>query len=291
MLGILKPWSARLFCIALAGLITACNLPGRSQPPVEEDDAIRTQAAETISAQLTDQASVVLITGTPGGLAGLPSPTPLATQVPPSTLVPTLEATQTAALSPTLPVEPTREAELVYEDDFSEDRGWWYTETNDDFGFKFLDDGYQIYINILNAPIWSIREYDSTDVIVEVEAALQEGPEDGYYGVVCRHQGEDDYYTLVISPDGSYGIAKMEDGEFEFLAEGNDQTGAIQGGIAKNRVRGECIGENLTLFANGQKLLEVQDDDLLSGDVGLLAGTRLSGGIEVLFTYFAILEP
>jgi len=291
MQGNLNPWFTRLLCITLAGLLTACNFPGRSQPPVQEDDAIRTQAAETISAQLTNQASVGLITGTPGGSAGLPSPTPLATQVPTSTLAPTLAATQTALPSPTLPAEPTREARLVYEDDFSEDRGMWYTETKDDFGFKYVDDGYQLYINILNAPIWSIREYDSTDIIVEVEAALQEGPEDGYYGVVCRHQGEDDYYALVISPDGSYGIAKMEDGEFEFQAEGNDQTGAILGGNASNRVRGECIGETLTLFANGKKLLEVQDDDLLSGDVGLLAGTRLSGGIEVLFTYFAILEP
>jgi hypothetical protein len=258
---------------------------------VEEDDAIRTQAAETISAQLTNQASAGLVTGTPGGLAGSPSPTPQVTLVPTITLAPTLQATQTAMPSPTLPAEPTRAAELVYEDDFSDDKGFWYTESNDDFGFKYVDDGYQLYINILNAPIWSIREYDSTDVIVEVEAALQEGAEDGYYGVVCRHQGEDDYYALVISPDSSYGIAKMEDGEFEFMAEGTDQAGAIHGGDASNRVRGECIGETLTLFANGQKLLEVQDDDLLNGDVGLLAGTRLSGGIEVLFTYFAILEP
>ena len=272
--------------MALAALLTACNLPSRTQPPVEDDDAIRTQVAETISAQLT-QVNAGVITATPGEF----SPTVLPTQTP----SPTQEATKTLAptptLQPTLPPAPTTEARLVYEDDFSDDDGFWYTETNDDFGFKYVDDGYQIYVNILNAPIWSIREVDINDVIVEVEAALLEGPEDGYYGVVCRHQGEDDYYSLVISPDGSYGIAKMENGEYEFLAEGQDQSGIIHGGDASNRVRGECIGETLTLFANGQKLLEVNDDDLLSGDVGLLAGTRLSGGIEVLFTYFAILEP
>ena len=281
-----KTWYSRLSCLALAVLLAACNLPGRSQSTLEDDDAIRTQVAETISAKLTAQVGPGEITGTPGVL----SPTALPTQPPP-----TLAATQTVApsptLPPTLPPEPTREARLVYEDDFGKDNGWWYTETNDDFGFKFVDDGYQIYINILNAPIWSIREVSTEDVIVEVEAALLEGPQDGYYGVVCRHQGEDDYYSLVISPDGSYGIAKMEDGEYEFLAEGRDQSGIIKGGDAPNRVRGECIGETLTLYANGQKLLSVDDDDLLSGDVGLLAGTRLSGGIEVLFTYFAILEP
>ena len=281
-----KTWYSRLSCLALAVLLAACNLPGRSQSTLEDDDAIRTQVAETISAQLTAQVGPGEITGTPGVL----SPTALPTQPPP-----TLAATQTVApsptLPPTLPPEPPREARLVYEDDFGKDNGWWYTETNDDFGFKYVDDGYQIYINILNAPIWSIREVSTEDVIVEVEAALLEGPQDGYYGVVCRHQGEDDYYSLVISPDGSYGIAKMEDGEYEFLAEGHDQSGIIKGGDAPNRVRGECIGETLTLYANGQKLLSVDDDDLLSGDVGLLAGTRLSGGIEVLFTYFAILEP
>lgn len=278
----LKTWHTRLSCLALAALLTACNLPSRTQPTVEDDDAVRTQVAETISAQLTAQVGPGAITGTPDVL----SPTALPTQAPP-----TLTVTPSPTLPPTLPPEPTREARLVYEDDFGEDNGWWYTETNDDFGFKFVDDGYLIYINILNAPIWSIREVGEEDVIVEVEAALLEGPQDGYYGVVCRHQGEDDYYSLVISPDGSYGIAKMEDGEYEFLAEGHDQSGIIKGGDAPNRVRGECIGETLTLYANGQKLLAVDDDDLLSGDVGLLAGTRLSGGIEVLFTYFAILEP
>jgi hypothetical protein len=282
----LNSWYRRLFCITTLILLAACNLPGRPQPAAEDDDAIRTQVAETISAQLT-QVSLPAVTATPGGV----TPTSPPIQLP----SPTLAATQTIAPSPSVqptpPSEPTREARLVYEDDFSDDDGFWYTGENDNFGFKYVDDGYQIYINIRKAPIWSIREVDVEDVIVDVEAALVEGSSDGYYGVVCRHQGEDDYYSLVVSPDGSYGIAKMEDGEYEFLAEGQDQSGAIHGGDTPNRVRGECIGETLTLYANGHKLLEVEDDNLLSGDVGLLAGTRLSGGIEVLFTYFAILEP
>jgi hypothetical protein len=44
------------------------------------------------------------------------------------------------------------------------------------------------------------------------------------------HQDEANYYALVISPDGTYGIAKSEDGEFTFLEKGAAPANAIRGG-------------------------------------------------------------
>jgi hypothetical protein len=109
--------------------------------------------------------------------------------------------------------------------------------------------------------------------------------------LVCRHQDEDNYYALVISPDGTFGIAKNEGGEFTFLQEGAAPGGVILGGDEVNRVRADCVGDSLTLYANGQRLAEVQDDDFTSGDVGLIAGTRAQEGLEALFDNFAILRP
>jgi hypothetical protein len=95
----------------------------------------------------------------------------------------------------------------------------------------------------------------------------------------------------VISSNGDYGIAKMEEGEFEFIQEGTDQAGVIKPDDETNRVRADCIGETLTLYANGQRLLEVQDDDFENGNVGLVAGTRQQPGVQALFDNFAILRP
>jgi hypothetical protein len=108
---------------------------------------------------------------------------------------------------------------------------------------------------------------------------------------VCRHQDEDNYYALVVSPDGTYGIAKNEDGEFNFLEEGAAPANVIHGGDEVNRVRADCSDDRLTLYANGQRLAEIQDDDFTSGDVGLIAGTRGQEGTEALFDNFVVMRP
>ena len=283
------------FIVLLAG----CNLP--SSGPTELPLAAGyTQAAETIIAELTRSAPPVtpapvepkptisggdVSTQPPQGDASSPTSLPSDTPAPSATLPPTL--TQ----SPGLPsAAPTASGRVVFEDDFKR-QGRWYEDLGDDFGFEYQDEAYVIYVNLLNAPIWSIRDQDFSDVILEVDAVRQTGPQNGYFGLVCRHQDEDNYYALVISSDGSYGIAKMEDGEFEFLDEGVDERNIIQRDDAVNRVRAVCMGETLSLYANGQLLVEIDDDDFSDGVVGLIAGTRLKDGLEALFDNFVIIEP
>jgi hypothetical protein len=268
-----------LLLFALAG----CNLPRSTSMPATEAILIYTQAAETLSAQLTTLAPSTPI-GAPaetGQTPGLQQPGPTTQSTP--TLSPTPTVTPTPSLTPTQP------AVLVFEDDFSEENNW-YTEQNNRFSLELIDGGYKISINIKNAPIWSTRDQVFDDVIVEVDTTRLSGAKSGYSGLVCRHQDGENYYALVISGDGTYGIAKMQDGEFEFIKEGSDQSGVIKSGAA-NRVRAECIGETLSLYANGQLLLQVQDDDFASGSVGLLAGTRMEVPFEAIFDNFAIYQP
>lgn len=75
-------------------------------------------------------------------------------------------------------------------------------------------------VAVTYANIWSVRNTTYTDVILEVDAARSAGPEDGYYGLVCRQVDQDNYYGLVISSNGFYGIGKMEAGTFGFLKKG-----------------------------------------------------------------------
>jgi hypothetical protein len=184
----------------------------------------------------------------------------------------------------------TPEPNIVFQDDFSNDTGW-FIDRDEDIGFELARGGYLIYVNILNAPIWSIREREMSSVRIEVDGTILNGALDGYYGVVCRQDDAGDYYALVIGGDGSYGIAKSQAGDYEFLETGQASPGVITPGLETNRVRGDCIGDTLTLYANGQELLRLQDDDFETGNIGVLAGTRLSGPITVLFDNLVVYKP
>jgi hypothetical protein len=118
-----------------------------------------------------------------------------------------------------------------------------------------------------------------SDVRLEVDAVQTSGPENGTFGLVCRHLSGDDYYALVIGSDGYFGIGLVENGDkIRWLQEGSAPAGLIKPGEAANRIRADCVGNILSLYANGQKLAEVLDDTFAAGDTGLLAATRKESG-------------
>jgi hypothetical protein len=66
---------------------------------------------------------------------------------------------------------------------------------------------------------------------------------------------------------------------------------AIRLGTALNRLRADCVADRLTLYVNGEKLVEVQDTEFASGDVGLIAGTYQSAGTDIRFDNFIVYQP
>ena len=279
------------FCLGLmmvfAIAVSGCDLLRTPPAPTPIPDAAYTAAAQTIIAQLTQIAPLVTPTPLP---TLVPSPTNTLLPTGTQTATPTNTPAPTQTEKPTLTSTPTNIPEILFEDDFSYDTGW-YTDKGEDFSFEYAKGGYRISVDILSAPIWSIRERNYTDVRVEVDAAQISGAQDGYYGLVCRHNDSDNYYALVIGSDGAFGIAKSQDGEFEFLQTGTANPGVIKSDDAVNRVRADCVGETITLYANDQKLVEIQDNDFESGYIGVIAGTRLLGGVVVFFDNLAIYEP
>lgn len=266
------------FIIFLVSLVvTACSssTPTPAETPVE---VLQTQAAETVLAGVTNEAQL--------------TPSPSATIEATSTFTPTPEPTASPTTTPTATIffTPTAVFNIILEDNFSNQSGW-AEETNDDFGFGYLDDGYTIYVNLLNAAIWSIRGPETlSDVRVQIEASRYEGPNDGYYGVVCRHLDGDNYYAMLISDAGSYGIARMLNGEFEFIVEGTDEFSIIKPGET-NQITGECIGERISLFVNDEEMLSLRDGTLQAGSAGIIAKTRLSPGFQALYNLFVIATP
>lgn len=279
-----KSLSTSLLGILIAVLVlSGCNMPSASTPTeVVPPDAVFTAAAETIAAQLSPTAPIVV-----------EPEQPIAT-----TQVPLLESSptpqQTSTSTPTEAPTPTEMAQVIYFDDFSDQTTWYVYDESDRYGFSYTADGYHIYNNIVNGVIWSIREQSFAHVAQEVDGTRLEGPGESYFGVVCNFSDDgDNYYALVIGDDGFYGLLLREDGETEFLETGMDEAEIINRGQGQtNRIRGVCNGGHFLIYANGDLLLDTWDDSLEEGIIGLVVGKKgTDGRAEFRFNDFAVTYP
>ncbi|MEA3441178.1 MAG: META domain-containing protein, partial [Chloroflexota bacterium] len=220
------------------------------------------------------------------------TPVPTNTPQPTATPKPTSTPEQTYTLTPAASATPTPLPNLVFEDDFKYDTGWieYKTETH---SFIRKDDTYYISVNTANGYIWSIRSLNPPDVILETDAAMVEGSDQAYYGVVCRFEKGANYYFMVVNDSGAYAIGMVKGGgKPEMLVQGSNQGGIVLSGNQLNHLRGDCIGDTLTLYVNGEKLLETQDDSFSEGEVGLIVLSSYKNyQVQVKFDYFAVYEP
>ncbi|NPA92583.1 MAG: hypothetical protein GXO56_02755 [Chloroflexi bacterium] len=186
-------------------------------------------------------------------------------------------------------------ANALFFDDFSNpDSGW--DHRNDASGTTDYYNGqYRILVLESNIDLWANPNTSfPADVIIEVQAYKNDGPDDNDFGVMCRYQGVDNYVFFVISSDGYAAIGKMEDGSQNLLNPEGQMVpvDALPTGEGITyQIRAECVGPNLALFVNGKKIMEAQDPAPAAGDVGLMAGTFDTPGTDILFDNFTVLAP
>lgn len=189
--------------------------------------------------------------------------------------------------------EAILENSTLFEDDFSNDESGWPV-TNDTSGYNGYNQGnYRIFVTQPNMVIWSTPGQSFTNVSIEVDATKVGGDDDNQFGVVCRHSDLDNLYVIMISSDGYYGFfKKINNAEFTLIgAEQMNVSDAINEGDATNHLRVDCIGSNLTLYVNGTLVDQVQDNEILSGDVGLMAGTFDIPGTDIQFDNMIVTKP
>jgi len=181
---------------------------------------------------------------------------------------------------------------ILFQDDFSDPYSGW-DQVDVPEGITDYENGYyRMYVNTTETDIWANPGLHFTDVIVEVDAAKGGGPDDNDFGVICRYQDVSNFYFFIISSDGFYGIGKVVDGEQNLI--GADQMyphEVIKQGNTTNHIKVDCVDSHLVLYANGAKLVEVEDSTFSSGDVGLIAGTFAEAGTDIHFDNFVIYNP
>ncbi len=180
----------------------------------------------------------------------------------------------------------------LFRDDFSDPSSGWARNRGKDYTVDYEDGGYRILVNIANTSVWANPGKDFADVSVEVTATKTGGPDNNDFGVVCRYQDADNFYALLISSDGYYVVIANAGGEWQLVGmERALLSGKIKKGSASNIIRADCVGDRLSLYANGSKLVEVKDDRFGSGDVGLIASAYDEPGVDIRFTDFVVFQP
>jgi serine/threonine-protein kinase len=192
-----------------------------------------------------------------------------------------------STVSPTIALE-----RILFQDDFTNSSSGWDRYSGEDAITDYAPGGYRIFINDENAYFWSNPYVYLTDVIIEVSATKNGGPDDNDFGLICRYQDPGNYYFFLITSDGYYSINKYQEGELEIVGrESYTFDEGIRQGTATNLLEASCIGDLLTLSVNGNLLYEVRDSDFTAGDVGLIAGTFAEPGTDILFKNFIVKRP
>ncbi len=182
---------------------------------------------------------------------------------------------------------------ILFKDDFTDPQSGWETWTEPSGSMvTYTNGGLRFFINEKQFDYWSRPGVRLSDARLEVDAIKLGGPNDNDYGLICRYQDRDNFYAFLISSDGYAGILKVKDGKYKLLS-GPDMTysDAIRQGEALNHLRGDCVGNKLSLNVNGKDLLAVDDADFKAGEIGLLGGTGETAGADLFFDNFWAYKP
>jgi hypothetical protein len=188
--------------------------------------------------------------------------------------------------------DPPQTGEVLLQDDFSE-HGLWEVWSDEYSVVDYDSDGLRFFVNQPNFVYWSRPARDYVDEMIFVKAMKVSGPDDNYFGVLCRYKNRDNFYYFVISSDGYYGIMKVHEGDHYLISADQLQYSEVihQGDREENNIQAECSGPNLVLSVNDIRLAVAYDTDFDSGGVGLIVGTYDQIGVDILFDDFEVIQP
>ena len=192
------------------------------------------------------------------------------------------------------PTAPDTSNALFY-DNFSQAGSGWTQLASESGSIKYAGNFYSISVTkpstlLLATPGKSFPG----DVSIEVDARKVGGSDDNYIGVLCHYLNPDNYFMLIITSDGYSGIAMRKDGLDTLISPGLKflKMDRIKKGNATNHIRVDCVGDALTLYANGKQVNLAYNKSLTGGDVGLaVRSSSLEGGSQVEFRNFIVNNP
>lgn len=225
-----------------------------------------------------------------------PPPTPIVVQEELAATPPATVEMQEELVVPTLAaIKMLEPGALLYEESFENPDSGWSEFDGYDASTVYEDGGYQVTINEINYMAWGNPEpgFDFDDLVIDVDVRQVEGPLDNNFGVFVRYQEDDDlhsYYWFQISADGFYSVDLKWGDEWSGLVGWEPSTAIYTGLGVTNHIRVVCSGDQFSFYANGVHLVDIFDDTLSSGNIGLAAGAFEETGVVVRFDDLRVYE-
>lgn len=127
----------------------------------------------------------------------------------------------------------------------------------------------------------TLDNYSVKDFYLTVTGKRSSGPENtGGYALVFRQDGSD-YYIFEVTDQKRFSVSLRQAGQWTTLIAATDST-AIQPGQA-NRLTLLAQGSRFTFFINDQKVGQIDNNQISSGNVGV--GIELNAGDKASFEF------
>jgi hypothetical protein len=195
---------------------------------------------------------------------------------------------ETAAVSG--PEGPAGEA--LFQDDFSNPAsGVWFTDQTEAIVREHMDGEFRIFVDndessYVYPSTWTQQDFG--DVRIEVDVRRVSGPEGASAYLLCRRADQRQYIFGDVDFEGKARIGLVSDDMQEILADEEGIAGLREG---VNRLRMDCIGNIISLYANGNLVASAEVNGPSEGAVGFAAGGIGSGQTDFRFDNFVVYKP
>jgi len=259
-----------LTLILIAFLLTACE--GNSDLALPTPDLVGTQ----VSLVLTSTA------------AALPSQSPTSAsptkQILVQTATPTLQPTATATLtsSPTPVDDPKATLGAATWTSNLDSVSSWYKEDNDYSNIRG-EDGALVLTSkqAIGWHSWSMHYLQLTNFYLEATVKVGSCSGNDLYGLIFRAPDTSQGYFLSITCDGRAGLRAFDGSEFTKVADFVTAEGLSVGSNQVNRLGVLANGNNLSLYANGKKIIDLSDTTFSEGTFGVFISAVNTPGFQI----------
>ena len=171
---------------------------------------------------------------------------------------------------------------LLLEDGFDDNENSWAIDPEEDpelatIDWKIDKGKYRWEAQALSPFVWWVTpdQFEAGDFYLAVTGKQVDGPDDGEYGLVFRMNEEGEYYVFEVSETGYFGLFLYSQEGWQALVNWTE-TALIQSG-AENRLEVTARGDTFYLSVNGKRLTEFTNNQIPTGQAGLLIGLYESG--------------
>ena len=198
-----------------------------------------------------------------------------------------LSACSNGMQSATEVVLPTLVSDAVlFQDDFSNPKSGWDRASQGGNSTDYADGKYRITLSTPQQDIWANPyQYFDQDIIVEVDVWQNPSTVQAAYGIICGYSDMNNFYALTIGSGGYVEIFRYQQGKRLTLYSAENQPGIDS---EHNHLEALCASSALQLRVNGSVVAEVEAQEFLYGDVGLIVSSFDEANVEILFDNFVV---